>query len=128
LEGSRRELLEQRVATLAGAAIYDLLQHSGESLTNAGNFGDFAFRIAQDVSDALRIAFDGRRAVAVTADAKRVLACDLHQVGGLREYSRNLSVLHGRVKDDFNRQSAPSRGSEVRRGRSRFESNDHTHL
>src|SRR5712671_4328259 len=67
-ERGRRELLEQHVAALAGAAIDDLLQHGGETLTNAGNFSDFAFRVAQDVSDALRMAFDGGRAVAVTAN------------------------------------------------------------
>jgi hypothetical protein len=38
----RRELLEQQIAALAGAAVDDLLQHDGQALADAGDVGDLA--------------------------------------------------------------------------------------
>ena len=77
------KLLQQQVAPLAGAAFDDLGEHDGEPFADAGDVGDFAFGVAQNVRDALGVAFDGGGAVAVAADAEAVFAGDLHQVGRL---------------------------------------------
>ena len=50
--------------------------------------------LPEDVFDALGMALDGGGAVAVAADAERILAGDLHQVGGFPEDARDLLVLH----------------------------------
>ena len=49
---------------------------------------------AQDIVDALRIAFDGRGGVAIAADAEAVLGGDLHQVGGFGEQARDFTIFH----------------------------------
>ena len=94
LERGGRELCEQHVAPLAGAALDDFREHGGEAFADAGNVGDLALGVAQDVGDALGIAFDGGGAVAVAADAEAVFAGDLHQIGGFPEHARDFFVLH----------------------------------
>ena len=49
-ERGGRKLLQQQVAPLAGAAFDDLGQHRGEPFADAGDVGDFAFGVAQNVA------------------------------------------------------------------------------
>ena len=43
------------------------------------------------------IAFHGRSRIAVAADAKAILACDLHQVGGLSEQTARFACFPSSV-------------------------------
>src|ERR1039457_7300333 len=95
-ERGRRELLQQQIAALAGAAPDDLFENEGQAFADAGDAGDLALRVLEDVFDPLGMAFDIGSAVAVTADAERIFAGDLHQIGGLPEDARYLLVLHPR--------------------------------
>jgi hypothetical protein len=76
------KLLEQQVALLERSVPRDLFERAGNAFADAGNIRDFALRVAQDIFNALGIAFDGGRRVAVAADAEAVLGGDLHQVRG----------------------------------------------
>ena len=69
-------------------------QHAGQAFADAGNFGDFALGVREDLVDALGIAFDGRCAVAIAADAEAIFAGDLHQVGGFGEHPRKFTIFH----------------------------------
>jgi len=97
LESRGRVLGEQLIAALERAARGDFLQRRSQPLADAGDVGDLAPRVAKDVLDALGVAFDGRCAVAIAADAEGVLGGDLHEVGGLREQPRDLAILHGSI-------------------------------
>ena len=83
----------QQVAALAGAAFGDFGQHLGQSFADAGNVGDLAFGVAQDIDDTLRVAFDGSGAVAIAANAEAIFGGDLHQIGGFPEDARDFLVL-----------------------------------
>ena len=93
LQRGHGEPLQQRVAHLATGALRDLLQHERQALADAGNVGDLPFGVRQNIGYALGIAFDGRRAVAVAADPEAILTGDLHEVGGLIQYTCEVSVL-----------------------------------
>ena len=54
----------------------------------------FPLRAPQNILDPLRIAFDHRGRVAVAADAEAVLGRDLHQVRGLGQEPRDLTIFH----------------------------------
>src|ERR1039458_801014 len=95
-ERGRRELLQQQIAALAGAAPDDLFENEGQAFADAGDAGDLALRVLEDVFDPLGMAFDSGSAVAVTADAERIFSGDLHQIGGFPEDARYLLVLHPR--------------------------------
>ena len=94
LEQRGRKLRQQRVALFERAALGEFLEHARDAFADARNLGDLALGIAQDVVDALGIAFDGRSGVAIAADAKAVFAGDLHQVGGLGEHPREFTIFH----------------------------------
>ncbi len=81
------------IALVEGAVRFNLVEHRGKTFANAGNIGDFALGVGQDIGDALRMAFDRRRAVAVTADAKTVFAGDLHQIGRFVENASEIAVF-----------------------------------
>jgi len=49
----------------------------GQSFADAGNVGDFAVKVAQDIGDTLRVAFDGSGTVAIAANAEAIFGCDL---------------------------------------------------
>ena len=87
LRAARRAARRSRCSTISR-------QHRRQALADAGNIGDLARRIAQDIGDALGMAFDGRGAVAVAADAEGILAGDLHQIGRLPQHARDFLVLH----------------------------------
>src|ERR1019366_7112118 len=93
LERRGREFCEQQVAALAGAAFFDFRQHVGEALADSRNVGDLALGVAQDIHDALRVAFHGGSAVAIAANAERIFASDLHQIGGFPEHARDFLIL-----------------------------------
>ena len=88
-----RESSEQQIAPLAASARHDFPQREGQPLADAGNGGDRARGVVEDVHDALRISLDGGRAVAIAADAERVLGGDLHQIGGFLEDARDFLVF-----------------------------------
>ena len=96
LERGGRKLFQQQVAPLAGTALRNLCQHVRQALADSRNVGDLAFGIAQNVDDALRVAFHRGRAVAIAADAKPVLARDFHQIGRFPEHARDFLVLQVR--------------------------------
>ena len=73
---------EHLVAALEAAALLDLLKHGGDAFADAGNIGDLALGIFEDRRDRFGMSFDHARGVAIAADAKGILAGDLHQVGG----------------------------------------------
>ena len=93
LQRRRRKLRQQLVAFVERPALADLLQHRGQTLADAGHIGHLARRVCKDVFYALGIPFDRRRAVAIAADAKAVLAGDLHQIAGFRQDAREVSVF-----------------------------------
>ena len=93
LERAGRKLLQQLVAPLVGASLDDLGDHQREAFADAWHLGDLAGGVAEDVDDALGQALDGRRAVAVAADAEAVVPVDLHQVGGFPENARDFLVF-----------------------------------
>ncbi len=66
-ERRRRKLLQQFVALIESPSLADLLQHRCQALANAGDVGNFALRVGKNVGDSFRIAFDGRRSVAVAS-------------------------------------------------------------
>ena len=93
LERGGGKLEQQFIALVATAVRFDLLQHCREPLADPRNIGDLALRVCENVGDALRIAFDRGRAIAIAADAKAVFARDLHQVGGLVENPREFAIF-----------------------------------
>src|SRR5262249_33797943 len=93
LERRWRELRQKLIAPLAGAALHDVLKHSGQALADAGDLGQFAFGIAKDILDALGVALHGSGAVAIAADTEAVFARDLHQIGRFVQQSRDFFVL-----------------------------------
>src|ERR1039458_2634674 len=95
-ERGRRELLQQQIAALAGAVIADLPQCDGELLSDPRDFCDFARGVLEDVRHPLRVALDGTRAVEICAHGTGIFAGDLHELGGFRENTRYLLVLHPR--------------------------------
>ena len=90
----RRELLQQQIAALAGTASHDFFQNDREAFADAGDVGDLALRVFEDVFDPFGMAFDSGCAVAVAADAERIFAGDLHQIGGFPEDAGYLLVFH----------------------------------
>ena len=92
-ERAGREFRQQQVAALAGAAFGDLGQHLGQAFADAGNVGDLAVGVAQDIGDTLRVAFHGGGAVAIAANAEAIFGGDLHQIGGFPEDARDFLVL-----------------------------------
>ena len=93
-ERAGRKLLQQQIAALAGAAPHDLFQDERQAFADAGDAGDLALRVLENIFDPLGMAFDSGGTVAVTADAERIFAGDLHQIGGFVEDAGNLLVLH----------------------------------
>lgn len=73
---------EQLVAAFEGAPGGDFLEDGGQALPDAGDIGDLAVRVFQDVLNAFGIAIDDRGPVAIAADAEAILARDFHEVGG----------------------------------------------
>ena len=92
-ESARRELLQQGIAPLAGAARDEILQRQGQAFADSGDIGDLAGGVFEDVGDALGIAFDGGRTVAIAAYAEGIFTGDLHEIGGFRKQASNLFVL-----------------------------------
>lgn len=85
--------MQQLVAAFAGGARGDLLQHGRQAFADTGDVRNLAFGVTQNVDDALGIAFDGRSPVAVAADAERVVAGDLHQIGRLPQEARDFAIF-----------------------------------
>ena len=78
-----RAILFQQLGVQPQLAFFEnFLKVHAHSLADAGN-GEQRFLVADDVSDGLSQAFDGLGRAPVRADAKRIVALDLHQVGGL---------------------------------------------
>ena len=90
---ARRELLQQQIAALAGTGRHDLFQHERQPLPMPGISVTLRSGIFEDVFDPLGMAFDSGGAVAIAADAERIFAGDLHQIGGLPEDAGDLLVL-----------------------------------
>ena len=73
----------QQLGVQAQLAFFEnFLQVLAHSLADAGN-GEQRFLVTDDVGYGLSQALDGLCGAPVGADAKRVVALDLHQVGGL---------------------------------------------
>ena len=94
LEQGSRVLLEQMIALLKCSALADFLENRRDAFTNAGDIGDLAFGIAQDIVNAFRIAFYGGRGVAIAADAKAILGANFHQVGYFGKQPRDFTIFH----------------------------------
>jgi hypothetical protein len=75
------------------AGIEEFLQVGEHTLANSGD-GENLFRFGDDVFDLLRMILDGLRSVTVGANAERVLAVDLKQVGGVEEDVGDSLVVH----------------------------------
>jgi len=71
----------------------DILQHCREALADTGNVSDFTFGVGENIRNPFRIAFDSRRAIAIAADAKAVLARDLHQIAGLVQNACEVAIF-----------------------------------
>src|SRR5579872_2682547 len=82
------------ITTLEAAALLNFLQRRCDSLANSWDIGDFLLGILEDCRDSFRITLDRRRRVAITADAKPVLAGNFHQVGGFPEHARDFTIFH----------------------------------
>ena len=94
LEQRGRELRQQRVALFKRAALGEFGEHAGDAFADAGNFGDLALGVGENIVDALGKAFDGGSGVAIGADAKAVFARNLHQVRGFGEHAREFTIFH----------------------------------
>ena len=74
---------EQRIAFLKRATLGEFFDDARDAFADAGNFGDLALGVSEDLVDAFGKAFDGGSGVAIGANAEAVFAGDLHQVRGL---------------------------------------------
>jgi hypothetical protein len=75
--------LKHLIAPLERPAIGDLGENRGHAFPDSGDVRDLLVGRVQQVEYPLRRAFDRCRRVAIAAYAERILARDLHQIGGL---------------------------------------------
>src|SRR3972149_5488162 len=66
----------------------------GHALPDGRQIGDLALRIIQNFLRTLGQILNGLDGVAIAADAKRILAVNLHQVRRLGQNARDLLILH----------------------------------